>query len=217
MGCTGRYSEARYFAAFWCVDQLFVGVDNSGGAANAFLTDSGRTFLGHGIEPNQGMVLYNTTQDTSGPVTAVDTHTLTATGVTWDDGDAYWIVAITGSQIALIEHQLDVTASNIHAALASVGACDCTLADWAAAFLGKLNIIEAGVIYRCPCQMTLSAEEKTMWLEWLNTSLELIRNGEIDVCSGATGSLFPARAFAEQAVSEFNAARIIINYGLRNQ
>ncbi|MFA5323888.1 MAG: hypothetical protein WC373_14550, partial [Smithella sp.] len=53
--------------------------------------------------------------------------------------------------LALIEAKLDIAASDIHAALASVGACDCTLATWATNYLIKLNVIDAAVIQQCPC------------------------------------------------------------------
>jgi hypothetical protein len=198
-----------------------MGLDDSGGAANPSLQDSQANFDNAGLQPNEGMILYNTTQNTSGSITAVTETTLTATGVAWDDGDAYRTVSISGSEIATIEHYLNVTAGNIYAVLASVGACDCTLASWAyngnldgSDFLGKINIIEAGAYHTCRCGMPgqrMTPEERTHWLTQSNMQLDAIRTGKLDVCDGATGSDYPSAAWAEQSLTVFNAARIIAN------
>ena len=45
--------------------------------------------------------------------------------------------------IADIERALDLAASDVHMALAAVGACDCTLASYALSYLKKLNVIDA--------------------------------------------------------------------------
>jgi hypothetical protein len=200
---------------------MALGVDDSGLLAQASLSASQADFVNDGFRPNEGMILYNTTQATSGPITAVTPTTMTATGVTWDNGDAYRAVSIGGDEIATIEHYLNVTAGNIFAVLASVGACDCTMATWAyngnfdgADFLGKLNIIEAGAYHVCRCGMPgqrMTPEERTHWLTQSNMQLDAIRMGRIDVCDGATGSDYPVTGWAEQATTEFNRARIIAN------
>jgi hypothetical protein len=216
MSCTGRYAEAWEFAAFWCVGNVITGVDDSGGVGNPSLQDSYQDFIRSGVKPNQGIILYNTTQGTSGAVTAVTNTTLTATGVTWDDGDGYRITMITAAERSTIEHYLNVAASDIHAALAASGACDCTLADWAEDFLVKLNIIDAAAYYECPCgapQMT--PERKGQLLDWMTLQLSLLREGKLEVCHGATGSDFPAIGWAEQTLTEFNTARIIYNQTMR--
>ena len=216
MGCTGRYAEADSFAAFWCVGNLVNGADDSGGAANPMLTDSVQDFVRSGVKANQGMVLHNTTQGTQGPVTAVTVDTLTATGVAWDDGDAYQITMITAAERSTIEHYLNVAASDIHAALAASGACDCTLAGWAAGFLEKLNVIDAAAYYACPCgQPSMSDERKAGLLEWMNVQLRMIRAGELELCHGATGADFPAVGWAEQSLTDFAAAQIIVNRARR--
>jgi hypothetical protein len=116
-----------------------------------------------------------------------------------------------------IESVLDTSATNIHIALASVDACDCTLASWAEGWLQKLNIIEAGVLYNSRCGApSLTDEAKRMYLEWMDRQLELVRTGKLDVCDGATGADFPSVTWAEQGVTEFAAARIIYNDQQRN-
>jgi len=137
--------------------------------------------------------------------------TLTATGVTWDENDVYRIVPITGKQIVTYEQQLDMVASNIHAALGAVGACDCTFASWASEYLKKLNVIETAVFNRCPCDRTLSSDEKAAHLEWINEQLRMIREVEIELCAGHTIKSVPAIGWAEQSVTPFAAARIIDN------
>ena len=215
--CTSRWAEVYHFAGFWCLSSIVTGTDNSGGAANAFLTDSTKNFPNLGIRANVGMILYNLTADTSGPVTAVTTARLTATGVTWDDGDSYRIVALDGAEIATVELYLDIAASDIHAALAANGACDCVLADWALGFLQKLNVIDAAAYYQCPCaKPVLSDEMRGRYLDWMSMQLDLIRTGQLELCAGETGSDFPAVGWAEQGLTVFNTAKIISNYDARN-
>jgi len=218
VACAGAYASAWQFAAFWCLAGLRVGFDDSGGAGNAALTDSTVNFQepGYVIYANQGMVLYNVTQGTSGPVTAVTTHTLTATGVTWDDGDAYRIIPLNGHEIATIDFYLGVAASDIHAALAATGQCDCTLAAWGGAYLEKLNVIEAAAFYQCTCaRPNISDEMRQAYMQWATNELQNIRMGNIDLCQGATGREYPAVGWAEYSFTEGNWRRLIINRRLR--
>ena len=89
----------------------------------------------------------------------------------------------------MIEMYLDMAAGNIHASLAAVNACDCTLASWATEYLKKINLLEAGTLAQCRCVGTnLTVEGRRLWLEWTDRQLELIRLGNIEVCEGETGS-----------------------------
>lgn len=219
MTCSGRYAEAWEYASFWCVGSILAGADDSGGAANPSLQDTQAQFLNLGVQANVGMVLYNTTQNTSGIVTAVTATTITATGVTWDNADAYRIVPINAVERSTIENYLNITSNNIHAARAASGGCDCTLASWATDFLGKINIIEAGSFHQCQCAepgQHLSDEQRRLYLEWSNQQLDNIRTGKIELCDGATGSEFPSVGWAEQTVTEFAKAQIIVNRGARD-
>lgn len=218
MGCTDRYATAWQYASFWCRSTIITGEDNSGGApAHADLADTEVNFVDLGVKANVGMVVYNLTADTSGPITAVGIHSITATGVTWDDGDLYRVVTLEAAVIGEIELYLDITSSDIHAALAAAGACDCTLSSWGAQYLAKLNIVDAGVFHRCPCMNTgLSEERQIALLDWVTNQLVSIRKGEIPLCDGETGSDFPAVGWAEQSVTEFNFQRILENDILRN-
>ena len=214
MTCSGRYAEAWQFAAFWCASNLLQGT-HSGGIGDASLNDPYANFQDRGVQANVGMVLYNTTQSTGGVVTAVTATTITATGVTWDDGDAYRIATLDAEEIATIEHYLNVTSGNIHAALASVGGCDCTLADWATGdngFLTKINIIETGAFHVCPCVRPLITDEvRQNYLQWSSDQLQRIRSNEIELCAGYTGSQYPAWGAIEQGLTVFNEQQIIIN------
>ncbi len=217
MSCNGSYADAWQFAGFWCLDNLLSGAHDGAGPGDAALQDLDAQFTTRGVQANVGMVLYNLTDDTSGPVTAVTETTITATGVTWDNGDLYRITLITGVQIANIDHWLDVAASDIHAALASVGACDCSLASWAHGFLEKLVIIDAASYYSCPCgNPHLSDSRKDTLLNWMSTQLMNIATGVMDVCDGATGSNWPSMGWAQQGQDEFSRAMIIYNDILRN-
>jgi hypothetical protein len=112
--------------------------------------------------------------------------------------------------VLLIEAKLDMAASDIHAALASVGACGCTLETWAVTYLKKLNVIDAAVIQQCPCG-NMPDEQKQMWLDWLQNQFEGIRSGKIVVCQGETGSDYPAFASAELNYTEWSEAEIILH------
>lgn len=221
-GCGGRYAEAWQFAAFWCVSSIIRNIDNSGIDGKLFLQDSVINFETEGVVADKGMILYNLSDGSSGPVTAVTANTLTAnlsggTDNLWDDDDEYRIVPITAREIATIQHYLDIAASDIHAALAAQGMCSCTFASWAAGYLQKLNVIDAAAYYRCPCASPqLTDEARQNYLEWMSAQLELIRTGKIELCAGATGAEFPVVDWAEQSSTEFAAARIIFNDQLRN-
>ena len=210
MPCTGRYAEAWQFAAWSCPGNVLKGQDRLAGIAHAALTDTQADFSD--IHANMGYVLYNLTTNLSGVVTAVTTTTLTATGVTWTIGDLYRIAILTGNEIAAIESVLDIAATDLHAVLAAANACSCTFATWADAYLAKLNIIDAQVFYNCNCGGDkLSEEEKARNQTWVQTQLDLIRTGNIELCSGATGADFPAIDWAETSDTAFAAAEIIIN------
>ena len=214
MPCTGRFSEAWQYSQMWCVtpSAIRTGVDDGAGAAVAFLTDSQADFVDLGFQANEGMLLYNLTEDTEGPITAVTATTLTATGVTWTDGDSYRAVALDGNQISAINVYLDLAAGDVHMALAAVGACDCTLSGWGANLLAKLNIIDAVIYHNCTCaNPEISDEQRAMYATWIDAQFELIRTGKVDVCQGATGSGWPTVDYAEQATTEFAARDIIYN------
>jgi len=117
-----------------------------------------------------------------------------------------------------VNRLLELAASNINAARAAQGACDCTLASWAIRYLIDLNCTIALVTFNCPCSTirALSAENRAVWAEWANNQLELIRVGKVELCDGETGSDFPATGWADQGVTEFARTRIIVNDVLRN-
>jgi hypothetical protein len=219
--CTGRFAEAWEYAIIVCVGAVIKRI-HTGADGAAVLTDSQVDFVTGGVLADVGMVLYNVTDGSSGAVTAVTPHTLTATltGGTdndWDAGDVYRIVTINALEIATIEQYLDIAASDVHSALAASGACDCTLASWATAYLKKLNIYDALSYYLCPCgKVKMSDEARAAYLAWAENQFSLLRKGEIEVCAGETGSDFPALDWADQSVTEFAAARIISNDVDRN-
>jgi hypothetical protein len=125
----------------------------------------------------------------------------------------FWSIDCTEVEAQVnIEAVLDITATNIFASLAAVGACDCALASWADNWLKKLNILEAGVMYNSRCgRPALTDEAKRMFLEWTDHQLELIRTSAIEVCQGHTGADWPSIGWASQALTERNAAEIIAN------
>lgn len=126
----------------------------------------------------------------------------------------FWCLgyALSAEEQATIEVYLDLTASDIHAAMAQSGMCDCTLASWATNYLAKLNIIEAAAFYQCPCaNPKLSDEMRMKLIDWASVQLDNIRTMEVDLCDGATGSAFPAIGWAELGLTEWSEAQIILN------
>lgn len=132
----------------------------------------------------------------------------------------FWCIECTDSDHEeTINHYLEITASDIHSALAATGACDCTLASWAAQYLAKLNIIEAAAFYQCedPCAgPRLTDEMRQNYIQWVNEQLKMLITGDLDVCDGATGKSWPAITAAERAWNEFAAAGIVYNQGLKS-
>jgi hypothetical protein len=127
--------------------------------------------------------------------------TLMGAGIDLEDPD----------QVATVNLFLEIAASDIHAAMAGVGACDCTLASWADGYLKKLNIIDAAVIHNAPCGNRLTDEAKATWLQWLDRQYELIRTGKLALCAGDTGTESPAYGVIEYSHTTWNQAQIIAN------
>lgn len=217
MTCASRYAEAWEYGTFYCIGNLLVGNHEGAGPADVALQVSTGNFVQFGLRPNIGQVLYNTTQSTSGVITAVTDTTVTATGVTWNNGDAFRVSTMNGTEIATAEHYLNITAVDITIAVRSVGACDCTwwseFDDWAR----KINIIEAGILHRCPCASPqISDAQLQIFSQWADQQLQRITTMEFDPCDGETGKNWPVTGWAEQAVNEFAAGNIIFNDILRN-
>lgn len=111
---------------------------------------------------------------------------------------------------------LRLSATNIKAALAAQNACDCAKDAWATDYLIELNCIIALVHFWCPCSWTRQAARedpalRAGWQEWADEQLKLIRSGEIDLCSGESGTLFPYVSWAQYGFTERNQAQIIAN------
>lgn len=221
MSCDGAYATPEDFLSFFCQESRISRV-HDGAAGAAVLTDSMAHFVSLGVEAGVGMIVYNVTDGSQGVVTAVTETTITATlsGGTdndWDPGDEYLIVTINAFDRSSVSHYLEVTASDVASALAAQDACECSLSPWGAAFLMKLNIIDAASFITCGCMTKLSDTERQQYRNWMSAQLELLRTGKLDVCQGGTGSDYPAFGNIERAVTDFAAARIIANSAARNR
>lgn len=131
------------------------------------------------------------------------------------DFASFWCLGytLTAEEQATIETYLDLTVSDIHAAMAQSGMCDCTLATWATNYLAKLNIIEAAAFYQCQCaNPKLSDEMRMKLIDWASLQLDNIRTMAVELCAGETGAEFPAIGVAQMGVTDMAAARIIFDY-----
>lgn len=213
--CTGRYAEAWQYAAFWCMSSILRGVHGGVGPADVALSDATVNFINAGAIINTGQIAYNLTQNTSGQITGVTAHSLTVAGVTWNANDQYLATFLNTAERSQIEHNLEIVAGDIHAALASVDACNCSLSTWGANYLAEINIILARLMYNCPCQSQLSDRQRELLGASVDGRLEKIISGEIDVCAGATGSSYPVIGWAEIGNTEMAQRRILMNDALR--
>lgn len=215
MTCTARYAEALDYAMTWLCDIISViGYDDSGGAGNAFLTDTTANFLQYrALEA--GSPIYNATTGTHGLITGV-AATILQTTITWSNGDEYWLADMSAEQRVQVEHYLDIAANDIHIARGASGGCDCTLSAFGQGFCKKLNIIDAAVWHECPCaKPTISDERRRDLLFWMNDQLEAIRTVKLELCQGETGSETAARAVAEVNLDQWAEVVIPDNAYLR--
>jgi len=107
------------------------------------------------------------------------------------------------------------SAGRIHAAMAAQGMCDCALASWAEDYLIELNCVAAAVMFNLPC-VRITEEQRTQFWEYLNGQLDLIRTGEIELCSGETGKEAPAFGVAQYGLTPITEAEIIRNNILKD-
>ncbi len=129
----------------------------------------------------------------------------------YSDWEIFWSVRVPDSEQTDINRYLEMAASDIHAALAATGACDCDLAAWAEQFLIKLNVIDAAALFESPCGPHLTADKKQMYIDWISGQLEAIRTGKLELCAGETGSETPVLDWATPRLNEFAAAQIVAN------
>lgn len=118
---------------------------------------------------------------------------------------------------SMVNEFLSKAAADVHAIIASVGACDCTLAGWAETYLKKLNILDAAVLQGCPCSNPYDAATRRLVADDLRRNFDMIMSGDIELCDGYTGASQPAFGVAEQSLTEWSTAAIIRNEFLRNR
>ena len=129
----------------------------------------------------------------------------------------FWCISPNDcDELDQVKNYLRRAASTINMARQAQGACDCTLSSVSSDYLRDLSIVLAVVYHKCPCaRPNLTTDEMRMYLEQASGELSMIRTGELELCQGETGSDFPALGWAEQTVTEFATAEIIINYAAR--
>lgn len=129
---------------------------------------------------------------------------------TADEYSQQWFYSFGDEDKVEITPLLVKSAGRIHAVLASQGMCDCALAEWTTDYLKELNMVAAVVMFNIAC-VRLSDEQRLLFSEYLNGQLELIRNGDLELCAGETGKNFPAFGIAQYSITDRNAAEIVVN------
>lgn len=99
--------------------------------------------------------------------------------------------------------------SRIMAALSSSDQVDCPKGNWAMDYLRELNIIIAGVMMNSPA-VRMSNEQRALYSVYVNEALVQIRDGDVQLCEGATGKMHPAWETARYGLTDRNLARIIV-------
>lgn len=215
MACSGRYAEALDFALLWCQGSPIVGTDTTANPPHAQITDATKDFT-KARELMAGSPVYNATTGTYGKVLTVAATVLTTTNL-FSNGDVYWALNMSAAAVATTEAFLDMAAGDVHAARMAADACDCTLRSGAAAYLKKLNVLDAAVWHNCPCDKpNISDSMRAAYLMEVRQMIDDVMTGKVELCQGETGSLFPAVAWAEHSVTEYNYALIVLNNVMRN-
>lgn len=200
-----------------CCQGVLSGFDDSGGSGNAILEDAGALFVSSEPRLHVGMAVRNATTGTYGYITEVIDETHLRTSTTWSDGDQYKIAYFTADEIEKIEDYLALAGSDIWASLQASGQADCSKNTNALDYLRLLNVRVAAAIHNCPCgRPDMSDEQRAAWFDWADAQLRLIRTGEIELCDGHTGTTWPARATAEQALTGWRADEIVRDRELRD-
>lgn len=130
-----------------------------------------------------------------------------------EDFATFWCLpALSEDERVTIESFLSVAASDVHAALGAVGACECNLASWATEYLKKLNIIDAAIWHNCPCGSAhITDAMRQSYIMWITEQFTGIRTQQIELCDGYTGSEYPAAAIAVRNWGTFSEAKILLN------
>jgi hypothetical protein len=116
-----------------------------------------------------------------------------------------------------VERYIEKAARRINLHLRATAQCSCTMSADATEYLQSLNLVGAALFIVCPkCNPRFTNDERRYWSDWLNAELTLLRSGELDLCDGATAVQYPHMTWAEQSVTEWNAARIVYNDILRD-
>ena len=116
----------------------------------------------------------------------------------------------------IVNRYLKRASGVINMAIQAQGACSCVFTDATNAYLGQLAVVLAVIYHVQPCaRPVLTVEQQRMYLDQATNEIAMIRKGEIELCEGETGADFPSLGWAEQSLTDWNAARIIVNQSQR--
>lgn len=128
-----------------------------------------------------------------------------------DDFQKYWFWDFGDEHIyEQLWPVLRLGGSRITVALAASDQLDCSKAEWANEFLKELNCVIAGVMFNSPA-VRLSNEQRTLYSQYAESTLTQLRDAELMLCEGETARNYPAYEEARYALTELNAARIVVD------
>ena len=134
-----------------------------------------------------------------------------------NDFESYWDIEVDLDMEADINRRLELAASNIHIAMLSVDACDCSMSATAEAYVKMLNLVLQAVLFPVNCGPELDDGDLRRLSEWANEQLDQIKTRKIELCDGETGSAFPSVGYFERSSTPFAAVDIIVKGIMRNR
>lgn len=121
-----------------------------------------------------------------------------------EDLERMWWFVPSGEQLARFQDIVRNGATEITATLYSVGACSCTWGAWVDDFLKYINLLIAGSLLDAPVNR-LSPEQRKMFRQVADRLLMKISEGDLELCSNATGKKVPSWAVANYVLTPFQA------------
>jgi hypothetical protein len=208
MGLNQLRATPYDFTVFWGIDMIVAGVDTSGGAGNAFVTDANTDFVERGVVA--GSPIRNMRTGGEVLVAGVANFVLQTPGLLWDGGDEYNIAPMDLAQYRVVDLSLQKARGEIAMSLRAAGISTQPFSSDGADYLRNLMMLIAVVVHNAPCKgARIDPAQRAQYMEWIQRNLGQLRDGTIEVVAGHTGAEFPAFGVAQQSLTEWGEAQMI--------